>query len=183
MKCCLIAAVLTFGCYLPAGAFILGGKVTQQWGTGQFQKLEVEDRFTVGADTFESDNLYAFDEDQNIRIDRPLRVDIGGSNGRIEAGEVVASHYVFFDPVQGGQIGYVDFDAPILGVAASQATMAASDFLANTDVEYLNPALRGLEWGDLVWIDPDDPFRLWVNWTASTPGDYVRVFTARSPTV
>ena len=53
------------------------------------------------------------------------------------------------------QVGYVDFDAMILGVAVTQFTMGATDFLANTKVTYLNPELRGLEQGDYAWIDPE----------------------------
>ncbi|MEL7114793.1 MAG: hypothetical protein AAGP08_04240 [Pseudomonadota bacterium] len=139
--------------------------------------------FAVGEDTFDTDHLYAFDEDQNIELPHDIRVDIGGVSGRIPEGTVVASHYVFFDSLSGIHHGYVYFDAPILGVAAFQDTMAATDFLANTSVNYISTELRGLEEGDYVWIDADDPHRLWVYWAGSSPGDYVRVFTMRSPGV
>jgi len=86
----------------PATAYVLGGKIEQQNGDGKFEKLEVE----------------------------PIRVDIGGKDGFISAGNIVASHYVFFDSLNGYHSGYVDFDAPILGVAAYQASMGATDFLA-----------------------------------------------------
>lgn len=165
----------------PAGAFVLGGEILQQTGNGTFVKLGTDEPFAVGADTFNTDNLYAFDEDQNILLVEPIRVDIGGGDiGAIRAGTVVASHYVFFDSINGTHYGYVDFDAPILGIAAFQESMAATDFLANTSVTYLSLELRGLERGDQVWIDEDDPFRLWVYWAGSSPGDYIRVFTARS---
>ena len=153
----------------------------QQHGVGQFVKLSTDTPFAVGRDTFDDDNLYAFDEDQNILLTQPIRVDIGGIDGVIPAGETVASHYVFFDSLDGVQVGYVDFDSPILGIAALQDTMGATDFLANTNVRYISTELRGLERGDYVWIDEDDPFRLWVAWAGSSPGDYVRVFTKRSP--
>lgn len=168
---------------LPAHAFVLGGHIDKQTGIGVFEKLDPTTGFAVGADTFDTDNLYAFDEDQNIVLDRDIRVDISAprTGAWIRRGETVASHYVFFDSLSGVQIGYVDFDSPILGVAAFQNTMAETDFLANTDVTYLSPDLRGLEQGDYVWIDEDDPFRLWVYWAGSSPGDYVRVFTKRSP--
>ena len=94
---------------------------------------------------------------------------------------MVASHYVFFDSLSGIHVGYVDFDAPILGVAAFRDTMKATDFLANTGVTYLSEELRGLEEGDQVWIDERLPTRLWVYWAGSSPGDYIRVFTERSP--
>ncbi len=163
-----------------AQAVVIDGAITRQWGNGSFVKLDTDTPFAVGADTFDDDNLYAFDEDQNIMLEKPIRVDIGGVEGEIAAGTVVASHYVFFDSLDGVQAGYVDFDAPILGIAAFQDTMAATDFLANTDVIYISPELRGLEPGDHVWIDQDIPERLWVYWAGSSPGDYVRVFTEKS---
>lgn len=166
-----------------AKAFVIGGAIQRQRGNGIFEKLDPTTGFAVGADTFDTDNLYAFDEDQNIVLDRDIRVDISAprTGEWIRKGETVASHYVFFDSLDGVQIGFVDFDSPILGIAAFQATMAATDFLANTDVTYLSPELRGLERGDYVWIDEADPFRLWVYWAGSSPGDYIRVFTTRSP--
>lgn len=84
----------------------------------------------------------------------------------------------FFDSVQSSHFAYVVFDAPILGVATRQATLAASDDLAGTTVRYVSPELRGLETGDEVWIDPEDPHRLFLLWAGSSPGDYIRVFTA-----
>lgn len=161
-------------------ATVLDGKIEQQRGNGGFVKLDTDEPFAVGNDTFDDDNLYAFDEDQNILLKDPIRVDIGGEEGVIPAETVVASHYVFFDSLAGVHIGYVDFDAPILGVAAFEDTMAATDFLANTSVEYISEGLRGLERGDYVWIDQKDPYRMWVYWAGSSPGDYVRVFTAKS---
>ncbi len=165
----------------PASAFVIDGEILRQNGNGQFVKIETETPFAVGNDTFDDDNLYAFDEDQNITLSEPIRVDIGGEAGFIQQGTVVASHYVFFDSLAGIQHGYVYFDAPILGVAAFQDTMFATDFLANTSVTYISMELRGLEEGDHVWIDEDDPNRLWVYWAGSSPGDYIRVFTAQSP--
>ena len=46
-------------------------------------------------------------------------------------------------------------------------------------MNYLNPALRGLESGDSVTIT--GLRRIDVDWTASSPGDYVRVLTKFSP--
>lgn len=164
----------------PAYGTVIGGGIVEQSDDGRFVKLDTVDGFAVGDDTFDDPNLYAFDEDQNILLDAPVRVDIGGDDGVISAGTEVASHYVFFDSVAGVQYGYVDFDAEILGVAAFQDTMAATDFLANTAVTYISPELRGLERGDFAWIDENNPMRLWVYWAGSSPGDYIRVFTARS---
>lgn len=171
----------------PAGATIVDGGVTGGTAQGQggvFVKLSVpfsdsNPVNTVGNNTFQNPNLYGFDEDQNILIASEIQVDVGTNP---QAGDIVASHYVFFDPSGGTtQVGFVDFDADIFGIATSTGNLAASDFLANTGVTYLNPALRGLESGDIVSIDPGNPRRLLVNWFASTPGDYVRVLTMESP--
>jgi len=175
---CLATTLPVLAVATASGATVIGGSVDPGPGSGRFVKLDPGDGFSVGQDTFQSPDLYAFDEDQNIVLSRPVSVDVGVSPG---PGDEVASHYVFFDPTGGRQTGSVEFDAPIYGVATAKATMAASDDLANTLVTYLNPGARGLEAGDKVWIDPDAPFRLHVSWGASSPGDYVRVFTRHSP--
>jgi len=161
-------------------AIVVNGEILRQNGNGKFVVLDTTRSFDVGEDNFNTDNLYAFNEDQNITLVEPIRVDIGGKNGFIPQGEIVASHYVFFDSLAGIHYGYVEFDAPILGIAAFQDTMAATDFLANNKVNYISTELRGLEEGDRVWVDDENPKRLWVYWAGSSPGDYIRVFTERS---
>ena len=173
--------VLALIAALPGQATVLDGRIIEQSGTGKFIKLEGDLSFDVGEDNFDTDHLYAFDEDQNITLPYDIRVDVGGEDGMIASGTVVASHYVFFDSLNGIHYGYMDFDAPILGVAALPDSMGATDFLANTSVNYISTDLRGLEPGDYLWIDEQDPFRLWVYWAGSSPGDYIRVFTSRSP--
>jgi hypothetical protein len=170
--CCLLGS--------PTVATVIDGQILRQSGFGEFVKLGTDQQFAVGNDTFDDCNLYAFDEDQNILLTAPIKVDIGSEVGVIPQGTVVASHYVFFDSISGVHHGYVDFDAPILGVAVQQDTMAATDFLANTQVNYISEELRGLERGDHVWIDQENPTRLWVYWAGSSPGDFIRVFTAQS---
>ena len=172
---------------IPATATIIDGNVTG--GTaltagGTFVKLTVPllNPFgapgSVGDDNFQSPNLFGFDEDQNILLAAPLIVDVGASP--IPAGVTVASHYIFFDPGPSEHvIGTVDFDSGILGIITSTGNLAASDFLANTGVNYLNPGLRGLEAGDSVTISGSR--QILFDTIASSPGDYVRVLTAFSP--
>jgi len=181
------AAILVLAISIPATATIIGGTVTggtAQTAGGKFVKLTVplNNPFgtpnSVGDDNFQSPNLFGFDEDQNILLTSPLTVDVGSSP--IPAGTVVASHYVFFDPGPTEHvIGTVDFDADILAIITSTSTLAASDFLANTGVNYLNPGARGLEAGDSVTIS--GPRQILFDTVASSPGDYVRVLTAFSP--
>jgi hypothetical protein len=187
-KLAVVIALAVFTTFVPATAEIIGGTVTG--GTaftagGTFVKLSVplSNPFgapnSVGNDTFQSPNLFGFDEDQNILLAAPLTVDVGSSP--IPAGTLVASHYIFFDPGPSQQvIGTVDFDADVLAIMTSTATLAASDFLANTGVNYLNPGLRGLEVGDSVTISGAK--QILFDTFASSPGDYVRVLTAFSPT-
>ncbi|MAS06769.1 MAG: hypothetical protein CL534_19070 [Ahrensia sp.] len=178
----------------PAHAVVTGGAITDYGNASSiFQKLSIPfdapatsavDDSTVGQNTFQTPNLYAFDEEQNIFLTTPLSFDVGPAGaGQVSANQYVASHYVFFDPAGTLRIqGYVDFDAPIIGVATSKDNLDASDILLNNLVTYLSPSLRGLEANDSVWIDSASSSRLRVDFTASSPGDYVRVFTQFSPT-
>jgi hypothetical protein len=186
-KLCIAIALLIFTVSLPATATIIGGSVTggtAQTAGGTFVKLTVplSNPFgppnSVGNDTFQSPNLFGFDEDQNILLGVPLTVDVGTSP--IPAGSPVASHYIFFDPGPSQHIiGTVNFDSDVLAVITITGTLAASDFLANTGVNYLNPGARGLEPGDSVTIS--GPRQILFDTVASSPGDYVRVLTTFSP--
>ena len=165
----------------PASATIVSGAVTGGDTGGTFVKLSVPltgstPANTVGADNFQSPNLFGFDESQNILLAAALNMDIGAS---VAAGTQVASHYIFFDPRQTGHIiGTVDFDSDVLGIITSTGLLAVSDILANTGVNYLNPGLRGLEAGDSVTISGTR--QILFDTFASSPGDYVRVITAFS---
>jgi PEP-CTERM motif-containing protein len=172
---------------IPATATIVGGSVTggtAQTAGGTFVKLTVplSNAFgppnSVGNNTFQSPNLFGFDEDQNILLAAPLTVNVG--TNPIPAGSTVASHYIFFDPGPSQHmIGTVDFDSDVLAIVTSTNSLAASDFLANTGVNYLDPTLRGLEVGDSVTIS--GPRQILFDTEASSPGDYVRVLTTFSP--
>jgi PEP-CTERM motif len=179
--------LLLFSVSFNAAATIISGVVTggsAQAAGGTFVKLTVPlaNPFgppnSVGDDNFQSPNLFGFDEDQNILLTAPLTVDVGTSP--IPAGTTVASHYIFFDPGPAEQvIGTVNFDSDVLAVITSTKTLADSDFLAHTGVNYLSPNDRGLEAGDSVTIS--GPQQILFDTFASSPGDYVRVLTAFSP--
>ena len=183
----LAIASLALAASLPAAATIISGAVTggsALTAGGTFVKLTVplSNPFgapdSVGNDNFQSPNLFGFDEDQNIVLTAPLSANVGMTT--LPAGTTVASHYIFFDPGPTEKIiGTVDFDSPVLAIITSTTTLAASDFLANTGVNYLNPGNRGLEAGDSVTISGTN--QILFDTTASSPGDYVRVLTAFSP--
>jgi len=182
-----IFAFLVLTISVPAHAtaitgFVTGGTALAAGGTFVKLTAPIPNPFgppnSVGNDTFQSPNLYEFDEDQNILLAAILNVDVGLNP--IPAGTTVASHYVFFDPGPAqSMIGTVNFDSDVLAIITSTGLLLASDFLANTGVNYLNPALRGLEVGDSVTIS--GPRQILFDTSASTPGDYVRVLTKFSP--
>jgi len=180
--------------FLAAGAqatIVTGAVTAGSVAGGSFVELilpftESTPDSTVGNDNFNDANLYAFNSDQNILLDADLTVnDLGdgtsttrGTTGTLAAGTTVSSHYVFFDPDgDATQEGWVSFDAEILAIIFDRTLLDASDFLANTDVTYLSPALRGIEDGDFAWFTDST---VYVNWKASEPGDYIRVLTAES---
>ena len=138
---------------------------------------------SVGINNFDSNNFFGFDEAQNIVLTQALEVDLLASTlapGNLASGTSVASHYLFFDPGPSQRmVATVEFDATVLGVITSTANLAASDFLANTGVDYLSHRLRGLEAGDLVAITGAQ--QIAIDFQASSPGDYIRVLTALPP--
>lgn len=173
----------------PVCATIISGNVTGGsafTAGGVFVKLTapianpVGPPNSVGNDTFQTNNLYGFDEDQNIVLAAALAVDVGSSP--LPIGTTVASHYIFFDPnLTQSIVGTVNFNSNVLAIITSTGNLANSDFLANTGVNYLNPTERGLEAGDSVTIS--GPRQISFNTSAMTPGDYVRVLTEFSPQV
>ena len=179
-----VVTLLPFLLVDSAFATIVGGEVTGGTSGGTFVKLApplpnpLGPANSVGNDTFQSPNLFGFDEDQNVVLVAPLTVDVGSSP--LNADTIVASHYVFFDPgPDQSVVGTVNFDADVLAIITSTSNLANSDFLANTGINYLSPALRGLEAGDAVTISGARQISFDV--TAGTPGDYVRVLTVPEP--
>ena len=141
---------------------------------------------SVGNNCHQTPDLWGFDEDQNIIITAPLAVDDINGDGVVDAGatlpigSTVASHYIWFDPGPTQRIvGCVDFDSPVIATIFLTTNLAASDFLANTGVIYLNPGFRGFEQPpDFATFSGN---QVCVDFQASTPGDYFRVLTDFSP--
>ena len=176
---------LSAGSILPAQAIIVDGKITGgsvMNNSGHFLELGGASEFVVGNDNFDTPNLYAFNEDQNIVINKPLSFDIGPGNNPLPVGTEVASHYIFFDPKNLETIqASIEFDSPVLAIMTSTDNLDNSDFLANNNITYLNPNLRGLEnVDDKVTIDSSNPNVIHIDFQARRPGDYIRVLTASS---
>lgn len=158
-----------------AGGAVTGG--TAQANGGVFIEL-FSPIGPVGNDTFQNDNLYAFNEAQDIVLAAPLQLNV--PNIVLPAGTRISSHYVFFDPDQPStQTGEVDFTQPVLGIITDLADLIASDYLGDPSATYLSPTLRGLEAGDSAFIL--GPQKIGVDWSASSPGDYIRVIAVPEP--
>lgn len=134
----------------------------------------------VGNNNFQANDLFVFAEQQNVVLQQELELD-SSVTATIPAGIEVSSYYVAFDPATASLrdvVGTITFPGKILGLSTSVATLLASDYLGNPTATYLNPNLRGLETGDLTSFTGDT---LTVEFAASTPGDYIRVFVANAP--
>lgn len=179
IKTFVTAALAVVSSATVASAFVVGGNVTGGLAGdrgGVFVELDPTTGFMVGNDNFNNAHLYAFDENQNTSSSVALSMDIGAD---ISSGQAFSSHYVFFDAFRSGttQIGYVDFSTPIIGITTTAQNLAATDSFGHPAVTYVDPSLRGLEVHDIVGIDQTNANRLNVDWLASSPGDYIRVFT------
>ncbi|MAY74102.1 MAG: hypothetical protein CMJ31_05120 [Phycisphaerae bacterium] len=129
---------------------------------------------SVGSDDFNDRMLRGFAERQNITLDNDLI--LGGQ--RIAAGTTVNAFGIFWDPRSGTTIqGDIRFDTDILGVATTFSELAKTDPIAGLgSVTYKDPTLRGLESNRDSYAVAGDT--LSIDFRASSPGDFIRVFTA-----
>jgi len=173
----------------PATATITGGSISggiSKERGGVFKKL-TPPIGNVGKDNHQSPNLFGFDETQNIKLTQDLLVDVLVDKGKIvrktakkiASGETVSSHYIFYDPINGDIKGTVRFDSDIIAIITTTNKLKASDFLViTTDATYLNSGPRGIESNDIIRVT--GPRKIYVDFTAVSPGDYIRVLTSFS---
>jgi len=197
-----LSAVITITLTTPNDSFatITGGQVTggSSFPAGGFNLVTPPipgpngscAANSVGDDCQQTDDLWGFDEDQNITLTvftGTLTVDDSTGDGLIDGkilpiGTEVASHYVYYDPDPLSTIvGCVQFDSPIVATIFSTNRLFASDFLVNNNVNYLNPAARGFELADDIATFTFQGSEVCVDFKAATPGDYFRVLTEFSP--
>jgi hypothetical protein len=162
-------------------AAVMSGSATS---TGDsFQKIAAP--AVVGDDDFDvNDVLYAFDEKQAELLNADLQLDIvaTGVSSPLPQGTLVSSHYVFFDPAGSLQttiVGTVTFSDSILGVLTASSRLDDTDYLGAPGTTYASGSLRGLEINDSVSIISDKTIE--VDFSAGSPGDYIRVLTVPEP--
>ncbi len=163
-----------------ASAAVTGGAITGGTASpGSFTILTPP--FAVGNNDQQSNNeLFAWDEKQNVVLAAPLATDLGGV---IAAGTRVASHGVVFDP-SGTRtvIGSVTFDRPILGIIWTRSGLIATDgLLGLPTITYNSPSARGLETRDIPGTSFSGSTLFIDDWQASSPGDNIRVITSAIP--
>ena len=159
---------------MTLSGIVTGGSAASDGGT--FSQL-CEPIGPVGNNNQQSNDLFAFEEAQDILLDQALDVD-EPPGSTVPAGTLISSYYVAFDPGASKDIiGSITFPSTILGLATSINTLNASDDLGNPTANYLNPSLRGLEPDDFASISGNT---LSVTFSADSPGDYIRVFVAVS---
>ena len=149
--------------------------------------------FTIAANGYNDDTLYVWNEQQNVLLTSPLKVDrvadtsapyITGSPGNYEiaAGTIVSSHYVQWDPAGTKRvIAELVFDSDIFAFITADSKLSASDAtLGLAGINYNDFGARGLEPEDVAnWGAADTSVQ--INWNASNPGDWTRLITAYSP--
>ena len=174
-----LALLVIFIMSLSADASILGGAITggsAYDNSGGWSQL-FPTIGNVGKDDHQSNNLFGFNEKQNITLAYDITPNLGSF---IAMGTKISSHYIFFDSeIRRTVTGYVDFDADILGIITRRGQLNSTDDLGDLSAFYRNELNRGLERKDHVSIDPLDARRLSIDLLrASSPGDYIRVLTA-----
>ena len=133
---------------------------------------------SVGNNTFQNQNLFGFDEQQDIDPIDFLNLGLGISlPTNIRS---LASHYIFYDPIpQTTLLGSIEFANTIIAVITARTALMSSEALGDPSVTYLYPSFVGLELRDRVTFQGNTAF---LDWRAGTPGDYIRVITAELQT-
>ena len=177
------AALAALAAAVPASAVVSSGVLsggTAFTNGGVFVNLgNTPGAITVGTDTNNSSNVFAFNEKQRITLLSNLSTNLGGT---IAKGTVVSSQYLFFDaPTRSQQtaIGSVVFNTKILGVLFTAGKVGStSAFFGNAGVTYTTPNAFALESHDFVsFTNKTLSFKL-INGLAS---DNFRVITAAVP--
>lgn len=130
----------------------------------------------VGDDNFNDLIVRAFDEVQNVRLSEDLVLD----TQTVRAGTLISSHYIVWDPAGAARVqADILLDEMVLGVASTTGRLDASDFVGSPTTNYLNPGARGLEGGDTYSFSGET---VSIDFSASSPGDAIRVITFAIPT-
>jgi hypothetical protein len=136
--------------------------------------------------------LLAWNEVQNFTLTEALRVDrvfdptadfitAIGSDFLINAGTIVSSHYLQWDPGLGSNNRIettISLDSQVFGFITADQNLFDSDFLGLPGLDYNDFGLRGLESGDTTDFNGSNTD---ISWSASSPGDWTRLITAFSP--
>ncbi len=137
--------------------------------------------------------LRVWDEVQNLTLTSALRVDrvfdgvadfitdLGNGEFEINAGTVISSHYIQWDPGNDSSnraVAYLDADALNYAVIGSDGNLAASDTLLGlAGIDYGSFTGRGLDSNDITNFNTAT---LVLSFEATSPGDWARLITGFS---
>lgn len=157
----------------PAAADIVGGQVTGGSSGGTFQLIAAPP--TVGPDAFQSPDLLAFNERQDVELLAPLPLRPGVVAG---PGSVLSSHYVAFDPDSPSTIeGLVDFDEPVVGILSGPQLAGTNALFGLPGTTYVTPQGIGPDPNDEIRVVGQQLRRVLIEFAANSPGDHFRVLT------
>ena len=136
----------------------------------------------LGNNPFDDNNVYGFDEVQELTLSANLIMDFASSSlssNVLGAGSVVSSHYVIFDPASSESAeGTVTFDQPVLGIIKSNLRFNETDGLLGNPLTDYAIGNQQLEPADTVTMaGATISFDL----TSNSPGDAIRVITGVNP--
>ncbi len=153
---------------------------------------------TIMPNAYNDNTLWVWDENQNVTLTTNLFVDWVadpsasyvtpfGIGYHINAGTILSSHYVQWDPEGTGDVvATMRFDSNIFGyITTDQGLFDSDSALGLPGVNYNDFAYRGIEPvphsnADIVEVGAT-PLEVLIDWRASNPGDWIRLITAESP--
>jgi hypothetical protein len=172
----ILCGAAMLGAATTADAAVTGGAITGGTASpGTFMILTPP--FSVGNNNQGANTtLFAFNEQPNVLLTAPLSLDLGGT---LAAGTRVASHGIVFDPVASRSVvGSVTFDRKVLGIIWLTRELEDTDgLLGLPTITYNSPSARGLEAAERATTSFSGN-TVFLEWTASSPGDNIRVLTA-----
>lgn len=108
--------------------------------------------------------------------------DLGNGDFLIQAGSIVSSHYLQWDPGNGSSSvvsATINLDSQVFAFITADQNLFDSDaMLGLLNLDYNDFRYRGLESNDTTSFNGENTD---IRWQASSPGDWTRLITAYSP--
>ncbi|MFK8029890.1 MAG: thrombospondin type 3 repeat-containing protein [Gammaproteobacteria bacterium] len=173
-----MALSMSFSIATPVIADVVSGN--NSGGSGMF--LLIPAPAEVGNNSFQDDNVRAFNEIQNLTLTENLIMDRGAPDlpsNVLGPGSIVSSHYIIFDPASTDTTsGTVTFDETVVGVVTSAIRFNDTDDLLGNPATNYSIGNESLENSDTVTISGNT---IEYDLLTNSPGDAIRVITSSNP--